>query len=99
MIGVSPSRRKVEEQLSSGPRRHVGLLVLVEGVAMAGVGVGAGCGGRLCALTGHRQVRNRDSSAGRTCVCCLRCSLLGAAVIGSAVLAARAARVNAVEAL
>ena len=57
--------------------RNILAIVLVEGVAMAGIGVGAGVVVGFRSGTRNRQIRNGYPSAGRTCVCRLRCGHSG----------------------
>ena len=77
----------------------MGLLVLVEGVAMAGVGVGAGVVVGFALSRAIAKYVTEIRQPGALAFVASAVVFLGAAVIGSAVLAARAARVNAVEAL
>ncbi len=57
--------------------RNILTTVLVEGVAMAGIGVGAGVVVGLRSGTRNRQIRNGYPSAGHTCVCRFRCGHSG----------------------
>jgi putative ABC transport system permease protein len=79
--------------------RNILAAVLVEGVAMAGIGVGAGVVvGFALARTIAKYVADIHQP-GPLAFIGSAVVILGAAVIASAVPAARAARVNAVEAL
>jgi putative ABC transport system permease protein len=79
--------------------RNILTIVLVEGVAMAGIGVGAGVlvGFALSRVIG--KYITDIHQPGTLAFVASAVVILGAAVIASAVPAARAARVNAVEAL
>ena len=84
--------------LSALPRKILAI-VLVEGVAMAGIGVGAGVvAGFALVRAIARYVTDIHQPGPLACVGSALV-LLGSAVVASAVPAARAARVNAVEAL
>jgi ABC-type antimicrobial peptide transport system permease subunit len=79
--------------------RNILTNVLVEGVVMAGIGVGAGV---LVGFVLTRIVSKYVTAINQPGALAFIASagvILGAAVIASAVPAARAARVNAVEAL
>jgi predicted permease len=79
--------------------RKILTIVLVEGVAMAGIGVGAGV---VVGFALTRVIANYVTDIhqpGPLAFVASAVVILGAAVIASAVPAARAARVNAVEAL
>jgi putative ABC transport system permease protein len=79
--------------------RNILAIVLVEGVAMAGIGVGAGVVvGFALSRTIAKYVTDIHQP-GPLAFVASAVVILGAAVIASAVPAARAARVNAVEAL
>ena len=79
--------------------RHILTDVLREGLAMAGIGVGAGLiiGFASARAVGHYLAEIRQPGA--LVFTASAMLILGAAVLASAVPAARAARVNAVEAL
>lgn len=77
--------------------RNILAIVLVEGVAMAGIGVGAAVGFVFARAVG-KYAAAIDQPGPLTFVAAA-VVILCAAIISSAVPAARAARVNAVEAL
>jgi len=79
--------------------RNILTIVLAEGVAMAGIGVGAGVAvGFLVSRVVAKYV-TEIHQPGALAFVASAVTILGAAIIASAVPAARAARVNAVEAL
>jgi hypothetical protein len=79
--------------------RNILTIVLAEGVAMAGIGVGAGVAvGFLVSRVVAKYV-TEIHQPGALAFVASAVAILGAAIIASAVPAARAARVNAVEAL
>jgi putative ABC transport system permease protein len=79
--------------------RHILTSVLVEGVAMAGIGVGAGVVLGFALARAIAKYVTDIHQPGPLAFVGSAVVILGAAVIASAVPAARAARVNAVEAL
>jgi predicted permease len=79
--------------------RNILSIVLVEGLAMAGIGVGAGIVVGLGLSRGIAGYVTEIHQPGILAFVASAAVILGAAVIASAVPAARAARVNAVEAL
>jgi putative ABC transport system permease protein len=79
--------------------RNILAIVLVEGVAMAGIGVGAGVMVGFALARAIAKYVTDIHQAGALAFVASAVVILGAAVIASAVPAARAARVNAVEAL
>ncbi len=79
--------------------RNILSIVLVEGLAMAGIGVGAGVLVGLALSRGIARYVTEIHQPGVLAFVASAGVILGAAVIASAVPAARAARVNAVEAL
>jgi predicted permease len=81
------------------PPRNILSIVLVEGVAMAGIGVGAGVVVGLALARAIAKYVTDIHQPGPLAFVGSAVVILGAAVIASAVPAARAARVNAVEAL
>jgi hypothetical protein len=74
-------------------------IVLVEGVAMAGIGVGAGVVVGFALSRGIARYVTGIHQPGALAFVASAAVILGAAIIASAVPARRAARVNAVEAL
>jgi putative ABC transport system permease protein len=99
-FSVSGRTREFGIRMALGAQpRNILTNVLVEGVVMAGVGVGAGV---LVGFVLARIVSNYVAEINQPGALAFVASagvILGAAVIASAVPAARAARVNAVEAL
>jgi putative ABC transport system permease protein len=79
--------------------RNILAIVLVEGVAMAGIGVGAGVMVGFALARAIAKYVTDIHQPGAIAFVASAVVILGAAVIASAVPAARAARVNAVEAL
>ncbi len=79
--------------------RNILAIVLVEGVAMAGIGVGAGVVVGFALARVIAKYVTEIHQPGALAFVASAVVILGAAVIASAVPAARAARVNAVEAL
>src|SRR5216683_1128315 len=79
--------------------RKILTIVLVEGVAMAGIGVGAGVVVGFALARAIAKYATDIHQPGSLAFVGSAVVILGAAVIASAVPAARAARVNAVEAL
>jgi putative ABC transport system permease protein len=79
--------------------RNILAIVLVEGVAMAGIGVGAGVVVGFALARAIAKYVTDIHQPGPLAFVGSAVVILGAAVIASAVPAARAARVNAVEAL
>jgi putative ABC transport system permease protein len=99
-FSVSGRTREFGIRMALGAQpRNILTNVLVEGVVMAGVGVGAGVlVGFILARIVSKYVTALDQPGALAFVASAGV-ILGAAVIASAVPAARAARVNAVEAL
>lgn len=81
------------------PPRSILAIVLGEGVAMAGIGVGAGVVVGFALARVIAKYVTDIHQPGTLAFVGSAVVILGAAVIASAVPAARAARVNAVEAL
>ena len=79
--------------------RNILTIVLAEGVAMAGIGVGAGVAVGFAVSRIIAKYVTEIHQPGALAFVASAAVILGAAVIASAVPAARAARVNAVEAL
>ena len=79
--------------------RNILTIVLVEGLAMAGIGVGAGVVVGFGLSRGISGYVTEIHQPGTLAFVASAAVILGAAVIASAIPAARAARVNAVEAL
>jgi putative ABC transport system permease protein len=79
--------------------RNILAIVLVEGMAMAGIGVGAGVVVGFALARAIARYVTDIHQPGPLAFVASAVVILGAAVIASAVPAARAARVNAVEAL
>jgi ABC-type antimicrobial peptide transport system permease subunit len=79
--------------------RNILAIVLVEGVAMAGIGVGAGVVVGFALARAITKYVTGIYQPGPLAFVASAVVILGAAVVASAVPAARAARVNAVEAL
>ncbi|MGO9437147.1 MAG: FtsX-like permease family protein, partial [Terracidiphilus sp.] len=99
-FSVSGRTREFGIKMALGAQpRNILTNVLVEGVVMAGIGVGAGVlVGFVLARIVSKYVTALDQP-GAVAFIASAGVILGAAVIASAVPAARAARVNAVEAL
>jgi predicted permease len=79
--------------------RNILTIVLAEGLAMAGIGVAAGVVAGFALSRGIARYVTEIHQPGALAFVASAAVILGAAVIASAVPAARAARVNAVEAL
>jgi predicted permease len=79
--------------------RNILTIVLVEGVAIAGIGVGAGVAIGFAVSRVVARYVTEIHQPGSLAFVASAVAILGAATIASAVPAARAARVNAVEAL
>jgi predicted permease len=79
--------------------RNILTIVLAEGVAMAGIGVGAGVAVGFAVSRVVAKYVTEIHQPGALAFVASAVAILGAAIIASAVPAARAARVNAVEAL
>jgi putative ABC transport system permease protein len=79
--------------------RNILTTVLVEGVVMAGIGVGTGVVVELALARAIAKYVTDIHQPGPLAFVGSAVVILGAAVVASAVPAARAARVNAVEAL
>jgi len=99
-FSVSGRTREFGIRMALGAQpRNILTNVLVEGVIMAGIGVGAGVlVGFVLARIVSKYVTALDQPGALAFIASAGV-ILGAAVIASAVPAARAARVNAVEAL
>ena len=99
-FSVSGRTREFGIRMALGaPPRNILTIVLVEGVAMAGIGVGTGV---VVGFALDRLIAKYTTDIhqpGALAFVASAVVILGAAVIASAVPAARAARVNAVEAL
>jgi ABC-type antimicrobial peptide transport system permease subunit len=79
--------------------RNILTIVLAEGLAMAGIGVAAGVVAGFALSRGIARYVTEIHQPGALAFVASAAVILGAAVIASAVPAARAARVNAVESL
>ena len=99
-FSVSGRTREFGIRMALGAQpRNILTTVLVEGVAMAGIGVGAGVVAGFALSRVITKYLTEIHQPGTLAFVASALVILGAAVIASAVPAARAARVNAVEAL
>ena len=99
-FSVSGRTREFGIRMALGAQpRNILTNVLVEGVVMAGIGVGAGVVVGFALSRAISQICTEIHQPGALAFVASAVVILGAAVIASAVPAARAARVNAVEAL
>jgi putative ABC transport system permease protein len=99
-FSVSGRTREFGIRMALGAQpRNILTTVLVEGVAMAGIGVGAGVVAGFALSRLITKYVTEIHQPGTLAFVASALVILGAAVIASAVPAARAARVNAVEAL
>jgi predicted permease len=99
-FSVSGRTREFGIRMALGAQpRNILTTVLVEGVAMAGIGVGAGVVAGFALSRVITKYVTEIHQPGTLAFVASALVILGAAVIASAVPAARAARVNAVEAL
>src|SRR5580693_5160132 len=99
-FSVSGRTREFGIRMALGaPPRNILTIVLVEGVVMAGIGVGAGVVVGFALARAIAKYVTDIHQPGPLAFVGSAVVILGAAVIASAVPAARAARVNAVEAL
>ena len=99
-FSVSGRTREFGIRMALGaPPRNILTIVLVEGVAMAGIGVGAGVVVGFALARAIAKYVTGIHQPGALAFVASAVVILGAAVVASAVPAARAARVNAVEAL
>jgi putative ABC transport system permease protein len=99
-FSVSGRTREFGIRMALGaPPRNILTIVLVEGVAMAGIGVGTGVVVGFALSRVIAKYVTDIHQPGTLAFVGSAVVILGAAVIASAVPAARAARVNAVEAL